>query len=101
MRLRSAAASLAALAGYAALALFFCRPVGGALFSKLLGPGGDASVTLWNIWHFRHAVLAHQNPFWTDFLYWPAGGNLIMHQYTLFTDLFAFPLVPWAGVVGA
>lgn len=100
-RARAAALHAAVLTAYAALAFFFCRPVGAHLFAKLLGPGGDASVTLWNIWHFRDAVLHRANPLWTDYQYWPAGGNLLMHQYTLFADLFAFPLVPWIGVTGA
>jgi len=99
MRARTLALHAAALAAYAALAAFFCRPV--RLLDRLIGPGGDASVTLWNIWHFRDAVHRGANPFWTDFQYWPSGGNLLMHQYTLFADLFAFPLVPSLGLVGA
>lgn len=101
MRAKTVLVHLAALAGYTALAFFFCRPLGAHLLTRLLGPGGDASVTLWNIWHFRDAVTHGVNPFWTDFQYWPSGGNLIMHQYTLFTDIFSFPLVPLVGVIAA
>lgn len=101
MRAQRLLVHLAAVAGYGALALFFCRPVGAHLLTRLLGPGGDASVSLWNIWHFRDAVTHGVNPFWTDFQYWPSGGNLIMHQYTLFQDVFAYPLVPLVGVIAA
>ncbi len=101
MRAKSVLVHLAAAAGYTALAFFFCRPVGGHLRDRLLGPGGDASVSLWNIWHFRDAVTHGVNPFWTDFQYWPNGGNLVMHQYTLFQDVFAYPLVPLVGVIAA
>ncbi len=102
MNLKNLGRHAAVVGAYTALTFYFCRPVGLHLFDRLLGPGGDASVTLWNIWHFRHSLMTlHSNPLWTDFLYWPSGGNLLMHQYTLFCDLVALPLVPKLGLVGA
>lgn len=43
---------------------------------------GDASTYVWNIWHFRYAVVNGLNPFFTDKLFYPEGTSLLMHAYT-------------------
>jgi hypothetical protein len=42
----------------------------------------DASVFVWNVWNFRHQVLAGHSPFQTDALLYPASTSLWMHTST-------------------
>ena len=84
--------------------------VGGALFQlavaarsrgSLTGPvGGDTGVYVWNTWLFRHELLAHGRfPLYTqEILSLTPPVDLSLHNYTLFTDLLAFPLIPCFGV---
>ncbi|MCB2380005.1 hypothetical protein LGH70_20595 [Hymenobacter sp. BT635] len=51
-------------------------------------PHGDASIYVWNVWHFREAVLAGSNPFYTNWLLYPQGASLLMHAYVPIIGLF-------------
>lgn len=98
MEVRRAARHAAALAAYAALAVLFCRPVWTQFSTAYLGPGGDASVTIWNSWYFRYCLtVLHSDPMRTRFLYWPAESSLLLHQYTLLYDAFALLAGRWLG----
>ena len=90
-----------ALLAYAAVALFFNWPLPLDLGGSLTGPvGGDTGVYVWNTWLFRHEVLAHGRfPLYTqEILSLTPPVDLSLHNYTLFTDLLAFPLIPLLGV---
>ncbi|GAA3935234.1 hypothetical protein [Hymenobacter algoricola] len=58
-------------------------PLGGHLASAFPAvPHRDAYIFLWNVWHFREAVVSGTNPFFTDWLLYPTGASLVMHAYT-------------------
>ena len=44
-------------------------------------PGSDSLLYAWNFWHFREAVVSGHNPFYTNWLLYPAGASLLMHAY--------------------
>ncbi|PJJ48477.1 glycosyltransferase family protein [Hymenobacter chitinivorans] len=48
----------------------------------------DGYMQLWNVWHFREAVLSGQNPFFSNWLLYPDGASLWLHTY-----------IPVAGMV--
>ena len=91
-----------ALVGYALVAVAMSWPLVRHLDTHLTGPpGGDTGVYVWNQWVFRDAILQRQFPFFTDAILAPLGGNanLSLHNYTIFQDLLALPLIGILGVV--
>lgn len=54
--------------------------------------GGESSIYLWNLWHFRRGLFAG-SPFTTDLLVPPFRINLVFHVYTLSRDILALPLL--------
>ncbi|MES2618163.1 MAG: hypothetical protein V4613_09800 [Bacteroidota bacterium] len=53
---------------------------------------GDSSTYVWNIWHFRYAIMQGSNPFTTDMLFYPDGTSLVMHAYTPIAGIINLPL---------
>jgi hypothetical protein len=92
---------LRAIAGYLATALAFNWPLPAQLGSAFTGPvGGDTGVYVWNLWLFRHEIVAHGRfPLFTrEILSLSPPVDLSLHNYTLFANLLAFPLIPILGV---
>jgi hypothetical protein len=90
-----------ALGLYALVAVVFNWPLVLALNTSLPGPiGGDTGVYVWNLWLFRHEVVAHGRfPLFThEILALTPPVDLSLHNYTLFADALAFPLIPLIGV---
>ncbi|RSK31168.1 hypothetical protein [Hymenobacter metallilatus] len=52
-------------------------------------PGHDSYQFYWNVWHFRHALEAGTNPWYTTWLFYPEGSWLIMHAYIPIVGLLA------------
>ncbi len=86
---------------YALVAVLFNWPLPQLLQTHLTGTiAGDTGVYVWNQWVFRHEVVAHHRfPLLTsEVLTLSPPVDLSLHNYTLFADLVAFPLIPWLGV---
>jgi hypothetical protein len=64
-------------------------------------PGGDTGVYVWNAWVFNHELRSlHSSPFDTETILSVGGpADLSLHNYTVFSNLLALPLLPWLGVV--
>jgi hypothetical protein len=58
------------------LAILFTLPSSLETRAGLLGNSGDNFQHAWFLWHFAHAVVKLQNPFYTDLLYYPNTVNL-------------------------
>jgi hypothetical protein len=96
------AVRVAALCGFVALTLGFSWPLPPHLGTQLTGPtGGDTGVYVWNQWVFRHELVAqHSLPLFTREIFsLTRPANLSLHNYTIFQDLIALPLLPLLGVV--
>lgn len=92
----------AVLTGYVCVALAFSWPLPLFLGDMLLGPvGGDTGVYVWNLWVFRHEIVAHGNfPFLTlEVLPLTPPVSLTLHNYTTAANLAAFFLLPVVGTV--
>jgi hypothetical protein len=97
-------AHAAALAAYAAVAVLFVWPLPLHMGSHLTGsPTGDTGVYLWNLWVFQYEALTHhQLPLFTSTILSLDGrADLTLHNYTIFADLLALPLVRPLGLVAA
>jgi hypothetical protein len=88
---------LAALLGYVSVALLFAWPLPVHLSDSFLGdPKGDTGVYIWNLWVFRHELVAHHAfPFLTHEILTldPGAVPLTLHNYTTFANLLAFLLL--------
>ncbi len=67
-------------------------------------PGGDTGVYVWNLWVFRHEIVAHGRfPFFTFEILSATDPSsavpLILHNYTTAANILAFPLLPLIGTV--
>src|SRR5215204_1654755 len=87
----------AALLGYVCVALLFAWPLPVHLSESFLGdPSGDTGVYVWNLWVFRHEIVAHHAfPFLTHEILTldPAAVPLTLHNYTTFANVVAFLLL--------
>jgi hypothetical protein len=101
---RDFAPGIAVVLGYLCVAIAFSWPLPLHLGTALTGPpGGDTGVYVWNQWVFQHeAVQEHTNPFSTDqILSLTDRVDLSQHNYTVFLNVLALPLIPLVGVVAA
>ena len=101
---KAARARALGVVGYIAAALGLSWPLPLHLSTMLPGPiGGDTGVYVWNLWLFRHEILVHHRlPYFTsEILSLTAPADLSLHNYTVFDDLLAFPLIPLVGPVAA
>ena len=94
---------LAWLGLFAALAVAFSWPLPLHLGTHLTGaPSGDTGVYVWNLWVFRHEVLQQQLPLQTGTILSLAPPvDLTLHNYTLFMDVLALPLIGPLGLLRA
>ena len=94
---------LAAVLGYALVAVAFSWPLLPNIATHLTGdPGGDTGVYVWNQWVFQHgAFVEHRNPLTTEHIFslTPRPVDLSQHNYTLFLNVLAMPLLGWLGTV--
>lgn len=92
-----------AIFGYVAASVALSWPLLWHLSTALPGPiGGDTGVYVWNLWLFRHEILVHHRlPYFTsEILSLTPPVDLSLHNYTVFDDLLAFPLIAlWGPVV--
>jgi hypothetical protein len=93
-----------ALLAYGGITLLFNWPLPLHLGSRLTGQiTGDTGVYVWNLWLFRHEILAHHRfPLFTqEILSLTPPVDLSLHNYTLFANILAFPLIPILGITAA
>lgn len=91
-----------ALAGYLCVAAIFFWPLPLHMTSALPGPvAGDTGVYVWNLWVFRHAIVAHSEmPFYTaEILALSPKIPMALQNFTTLADVVAFPLLPLLGTV--
>lgn len=94
---------LVAIAGYIAVAVVFSWPLVPQFATHLTGdPGGDTGVYVWNQWVFKHSALtAQRNPLTTEQIFSLTGRpvDLTLHNYTLFANVLALPVLDHLGPV--
>src|SRR5712691_1115718 len=94
-------ALFSALLAYGVVAVFFNWPLPLHLSSQLTGRiTGDTGVYVWNVWLFRHEIVTHHRfPLFTqEILSLTPPVDLSLHNYTLFANVLAFPLIPVLGI---
>ncbi|HEY3382405.1 MAG TPA: hypothetical protein VGK32_11595 [Vicinamibacterales bacterium] len=87
--------------GYVAASLAFTWPLPLYLRSRLPGAtDGDIGLYVWNLWVFRHELARGHSPLVTSAVFsLESPTDLSLHNYTIFADLLAAPILPILGVV--
>ncbi len=93
----------ACVAAYVLAAVAFTWPLARYLSTRFTGlPGSDLGVYVWNLWVFRHEAMAGRSPLSTSAIFSLDGrADLSLHNYTIFSNILAFPLLPVAGIVAS
>jgi len=90
------------LLAYFLLAAVLTWPTLPHLTTHLPGDGGDDPAIAWNFWWLKYALLnLRQNPFQSNFLFYPIGINLAFYTLTVLNAVTALPLTLNFGVVAA
>ena len=88
------------LALYALLGVAATWPLALHLDDGLVGLPGDVFVFPWGIWWAREAALTLRvDPFWTNYLFYPLGGDLVFHGWLPLVSLATVPLQTLFSVV--
>src|SRR5258706_6709301 len=96
--------SLCAVTAYVVLALAFLWPVPQHRATHLTGPpDGDTGVYVWNQWVFQHELLDQRRFALVthEIFSLTRPANLSLHNYTIFQDLLALPMLRVLDVVTA
>ncbi|MGZ4885987.1 MAG: hypothetical protein ACXV5C_11750 [Halobacteriota archaeon] len=81
----------AVFACYVALTIIFTYPVAFSV-NTFPGDGGDGYWFLWDFWAFKNAIIAHTNPLYTSWIYYPIGVNLAFSTTSFFNAALSIPL---------
>ncbi|RMF01949.1 MAG: hypothetical protein D6768_09450, partial [Chloroflexi bacterium] len=101
-RRNRAARMLLPLLVYLLLAIVLTWPTIRQFSTHLPGDGGDDPAIAWNLWWVKFALLnSSQNPFHTDFMFYPLGVNLAFYTLTVLNALTALPFTLNLGVTAA
>ena len=91
VQLRCPGEHLAALLGFSILTAVFMRPLPLTITERVVG-SRDVWQHLWNLWWMKTALLElHTNPYYTQYLYFPAGVPLHYHTLTPVNGLLSIP----------
>lgn len=90
------------LLAYFLLAAALTWPTLAHFTTYLPGDGGDDPALAWNFWWVKYALLnLAQNPFQSDYLFYPVGINLAFYTLTVLNAVTSLPLTLNLGVVAA
>ncbi|MBN1992490.1 MAG: hypothetical protein JW953_07270 [Anaerolineae bacterium] len=92
-KLKSSTSHLLVLAAYFLLTVLMTWPTVLHLTDGIPGDGFDGWQNYWNLWWSKEAALVlGQSPYFTDYLYPPAGTNLLFHTLNIFNFGWTLPL---------
>ncbi len=65
------------------------------------GDGGDDYYFLWTLWWFKKAILSVSSPYFSQYIFYPNGINLIFSTLTPFNGILSIPLQFMFGLIKA
>lgn len=74
---------------YTVLAILFTWPLALHFNTHLLGAPEDNQQFYWNLWWWQKAIGLGQNPFYTNWLFFPHGTSLLLHTISPFNAVLA------------
>lgn len=58
----------------------------------IIANGPESKFFVWNLWHFKNAVLNLKNPFITNYIYFPVGGNILLNDAPILNAALSLPI---------
>lgn len=93
---------LAVFGLYMALGIWFTWPLAARMQTEVIQKGAvpvDSGQNIWNIWWVQHALLSGQNPYVTNYLFYPEQINLFWQTLGLPNALLVLPVsLAWGPV---
>lgn len=81
------------IAFFLLMTLVLTYPLVSHFSTHLAGDSGDGWQNVWNMWWMNKALMGlHQNPYYTNYLFYPNGTTLIFHTFNPFNALVSVPL---------
>lgn len=76
------------------VAIVFTYPLIKSISNYVPGwqPMNDSGEFVWNFWWVKKALFNFQNPFYTNYVYYPTNSNLGMHTLTIFLAILSIPI---------
>jgi hypothetical protein len=81
-----------AIAVYVLLSVLMTWPLVTELSTHVPTPDSDVFNVYWGNWWVRYALGNGQNPYWTDYLIYPQGFNLVSFAFSPFLALLWIPI---------
>ncbi len=92
---------LSAIGFFLLLALLMTWPLALQFRTAVPGNGYDSWQNMWNLWHFKTALLQGHNPFVTSALYYPTGISLYLHTLNPLNFVVSLPVHALFGLIAA
>lgn len=93
LKLEGARLHLLVLTGYLLLTVVMTYPLVAHFGTAIPGDGFDGWQNYWNLWWVKSALLdLQQSPYFTPYLYYPAGTSLLFQTLNIFNSLLTLPI---------
>ena len=79
------------------IAVLLSWPLAIRLGSAVPAGVGDLWQSYWNLWWWKTCLLEGRSPFWTPYLFHPAGIPLVFHTHSPFNMIVALPVTLLVG----
>ena len=87
---------------YLAISLVMFWNVSTAISSSVPNGGGDVYRGLWNLWWVPYSIFTlHQSPYFSNYLFYPAGANLVSGALSPLAGILTAPVQALAGLAVA
>ncbi len=84
---------LTVLLAYFAIALVMFFPLFEHFSSSVLGYGGDTYQSMWDLWWVDYSLFTlHASPYFTNYVFYPIGANLITQTMSPLLGIISYPL---------
>ncbi len=91
---------ISAILGYLAITAIFFWPLVAGISSFIPGTGGDTYQSAWELWWVSYSILSlHTSPYFTYFIYFPIGANLLTQTMAPLAGILSAPFEAFGSAV--
>ncbi|MGC8776736.1 MAG: hypothetical protein ACP5P2_02195 [Candidatus Micrarchaeia archaeon] len=84
---------LSVFLAYLAIAIAMFWQLVANFSTSVWGYGGDVYQSMWNLWWVRYSIFTlHASPYFTNFIFYPLGANLVTQTMAPLLGIFTYPL---------
>ena len=84
---------------YLAISLVMFWNITTAFSTRVPNGGGDVYQSMWGLWWVPYSVFTlHQSPYYTNYLFYPIGANLVSETMSPLAGILTAPIQAFAGI---